>query len=132
MDKKINEIKGLHFRIATPEEIRNTTSPPLFGGDIKDIDNLNRNSNLNIDQMMSLFATLKKTLPTTKQLLFDKNMASIDDLHLRKPKIHNYNNPTSEKYIEYVIDKCGVSKEKAITLLKENNGCVYSTILINS
>lgn len=65
-----------------------------------------------------------------RQIFFDKYYP-LSEIHKYKPVIHNYENETSKRYIQYVINLYEITEEQAIILLNKFNGNVYSTILFS-
>ena len=54
---------------------------------------------------------------------------TLDQIHIYKPKIHNYSSDESEIYIKYIIDLYGISKELAIKKIKQYDNDIYKTII---
>lgn len=97
-----NNIFPLKFNLNTPEEVQNY----FFNQSKKEF--IERNER--------------------RRVIYDK-IFTLDELHIKKPKIKDYSSISTKTYIKYLVDLFDITQEKAISVLKNYNGDVYNAIV---
>ena len=116
----INSINGINFRIASNEEILNSTK-------------LKTDYSINSHLINCLMKMIKYDCDKRREnrgQIFEK-IYSLEDIHKYRPKIYNYDSNKSEKYIRMIMYLCNYSKEETIKFLKTYNGDIYSVIVFS-
>lgn len=123
----IPKIESLTFNIASPEDIKNRYN--------EDFDPDNYLKNLTSDQIQCLnkinenLRQFKSKMKPIFRVFDEDEEIKLENLHELKPLKDNYDSKKGEKYIQFIVEKCSVSKEDAIKLLKENEGNLFLIIL---
>lgn len=125
----IREIEQLTFNIASPEYIKNNTN--------EDFDPDNYLKYLTSDQIECLnkinenIRKFKSKMKPIYRKLDEHEEIKLENLHELKPLNDSYESEKGKKYVQFIVEKCSVSKEDAIKLLKENDGNLFLIILKN-
>ena len=137
----IKEIEQLKFDILSSEEIRKKYPPqPTVKDEVKNIMDENfshltpfQKQEMEITQNYLVNQRRKefKERVERRTIVFEK-VYSLDEIHIKKPKINDYSSTSGKTYIKYIKDLFNISEDKAINILKNFNGDVYNTILFHN
>ena len=131
------EIEQLKFDILSIEEIRKKYTPqPSVEDEVKNIMDKNINhqtpfqkqemeitQNYLVNQRRKEF----KERSERRQFIFEK-IYSLDELHIKRPKIDNYSSMSGKAYTKYLVDLFEITEPKAIEILKKYEGDIYKAI----
>ena len=132
------EIEQLKFDILSIKEIRKKyTSQPTVEDEVKNILEKNithqtpfQKQEIEITQNYLVNQRRKefKERSEKRKFIFEK-IYSLDELHIKRPKIDDYSSMSGKAYTKYLVDLFEITEPKAIEILKKYQGDIYNSII---